>query len=533
MEKKLRVLLSIISILIYSCATSSKEGYEESNKRINRISRLYVQEDYEFKDVEVVQTSKDGDMLTGLGKFDLSYESGYNSRIMVNPEITYQTIEGIGGSFTEASAYVLNQISPEKRQEVIDAYFSQDGAAYSLTRTHIGSCDFSLNSYSYNPEEDITLTSFSIDEDREDLIPLIKDSKRSPGADFKIMASAWTAPPWMKEGGVNSGWYGGKLKEEHHQTFSNYLSKYIQEYAKEGIDIWGITPVNEPLGNANHFESMHFTPLEMNNFIKNNLGPQLRKDGLDTNILIYDQNMDHAVEWIDTILGDKKTSDFIWGSAVHWYASTFEVFPEELNYIHDTYPDKKIIHSEGCIDVIGDDEENEPKGIWWQNSEWFWERNATDWGYKWSSGNQKAMHRKYEPVYRYARNLIDGFNNWYSGWIDWNIVLDKNGGPNHVNNNCAAPVMIDVETEEIFYTPLYYTIAHFSKYIRPGAVRVASGIDSYTNLITTSVKNPDGSIVVVVLNSTGDKIDYQLSVGVQKAQLSIPGEAIQTLILRK
>ena len=218
--------------------------------------------------IEVFETSADGNKLTKISEFPTSDSI---VEIQLNPKEKYQKITGYGGSFTESTAYLLNQLSEANRKEVIDAYFGDSGAKYSLTRTHINSSDFSLGNYSYAPiEGDITLENFSIEEDMDDIIPLIKDAMKVSTDGFKIISSPWTAPIWMKD---NKAWKGGKLLPEYYDTWALFFSKYLHAYAEQGIDIWGITVENEPLGNGENWESMHYTPEEMNDFVKNHLGP--------------------------------------------------------------------------------------------------------------------------------------------------------------------------------------------------------------------------------------------------------------------
>lgn len=281
-------------------------------------------------DIEVYQTSADGSKLELITDFSVE---GTTTTLTINPDEQFQTITGFGGSFTEASAYLLNKLSAENRNKILEAYFGESGARYSLTRTHMNSCDFSLSNYSYAPVEgDVELNNFSIDEDRDDIIPMIKDAMKISKEGFKIISSPWTAPPWMKD---NKDWRGGKLLPEYNDTWALFFSKYIDAYKSEGIDIWGFTVENEPLGNDNNWESMHFTPEEMNNFVMNHLGPKLKKDGHDVKILGYDQNRgDEMKEWIDVMYADEKSSQYYDGTAVHWYASTYEWFPEALQYAH-------------------------------------------------------------------------------------------------------------------------------------------------------------------------------------------------------
>ena len=219
-------------------------------------------------DIDVYETSQSGNKLENIKEFP---EAEASVNIQILPDEKFQEITGIGGSFTEASAYLLNQLSEENRNEILEAYFGESGAKYSLTRTHMNSSDFSLGNYSYAPVEgDMELENFSIDEDRDDIIPMIKDAMAISEDGFKIISSPWTAPPWMKD---NNDWKGGKLLPEYYDTWALFFSKYLDAYKAEGIDIWGVTVENEPLGNDSNWESMHYTPEEQNEFVKNHLGP--------------------------------------------------------------------------------------------------------------------------------------------------------------------------------------------------------------------------------------------------------------------
>lgn len=475
--------------------------------------------------VRIVQTSRSGDRLTDRGTVRFSDTRSQDRPVLhIDPDRRYQEIVGFGGAFTESSASVLNRMSDAKRSEIIQNYFGPDGAAYSLTRTHINSCDFSLSTYAYAMEPgDTALQHFSIQEDMDDLIPFIRDAMRASKDGFRVLASPWTAPPWMKD---NGGWYGGALKKEYYPTWALYFSKTIRAYKAQGIPIWGVTVENEPLGNGGQWESMIFTPETQAEFVRDHLGPRLRGDGLDVKILIYDQNRDHLPQWMP-MLDDPDVARYVWGAAVHWYSSTVDWYPENLNAAHAAHPNKKLMHTEGCIDNIGNDE---PQGAWLED-DWYWSRQATDWGYYWAAEQDRDKHPKYVPVYRYARDIIGGLNSWLTGWIDWNMVLDFRGGPNHAQNWCAAPVLADPETDTVYYTPLHSVMAHFSKHIRPGAVRI--GVPSVPDgLMAAACLNPDGSVAVAVLNRNKAPAEFQIRFGNRFAPVSIPDQAIQTLVIQ-
>ena len=465
----------------------------------------------------IYQTSADGDKLTSVEA------GGEATEIVINlrPEEKFQSITGFGGAFTESSAHILNKLSKDNRDRVLRAYFGGEGARYSLCRTHINSCDFSLDHYSYAPDSgDVLLRSFSIDEDRDDIIPMIKQAQAISAEGFKLVASPWTAPPWMK---TNNDWYGGKLKPEYYDTWALFFSKYLEAYAQEEIPIWAITVENEPLGNDSNWESMHYTPGEMADFVKKHLGPTLDSSHPEVKILVYDQNRGRELnEWAEALLTDKELLPYIYGTAVHWYTSTVDWFPESLKYTHELAPDKAIIHTEGCVDA--------EVPVWYDDG-WYWSREATDWGYEWAPDSLKKDHPRYVPVYRYARDIIGCLNNHVEGWIDWNMVLDRQGGPNLAQNWCVAPVIADPAADSLYFTPLYYTLVHFSRFIRPGAEKIGIDLAGENGLMATAVENSDGSIVAVVLNQDTKPADFRLDLEGDSYNIRIKAQAIQTIIL--
>jgi glucosylceramidase len=468
--------------------------------------------------VEVFETSAKGNKLTKLNEF-ISVDTAQVS-IKLMPEQTFQTITGFGGAFTESSAYLLNKLSKKNRDTILKAYFAKEGANYSLTRTHMNSCDFSLNQYSYSPVEgDKNLEHFTIEEDKDDLIPMIKDAMAVSEDGFKIFASPWTAAPWMKD---NNHWVGGKLLPEYYDTWALFFSKYLDAYKAEGINIWGFTVENEPHGNGNNWESMHFSPKEMTDFVEFHLGPKLEADGYGDKIILgYDQNRAGLKEWVDEMYRDENSSKYFHGTAIHWYESTYDYFPEALQYAHNKAPNKYLIETEGCVDS---------EIPVWQEDAWYWKKEATDWGWDWASEEEKHLHPKYAPVNRYARDIIGCLNNWVDGWVDWNMVLDKQGGPNWFKNWCVAPVIVDEENDEVYFTPLYYTMAHFSKYIRPNA-KVIGLKNSDDTLMVTAAQNPDGSIVVVIFNEFETPKTINLTLHEKSVAFTMDAQAIQTIVI--
>ena len=520
---------------------------------------------------EILVTSEAGDRLSARENVSFTDGAATGTVIEIDPEAIRQTLVGIGSSFTESSAFVLAHLEPEARAEVMRNIYGEQGANFSLARTTIASTDFSVEGkYSYAPVAgDADLEHFSIDVDRDgfqrtaypgirdesfDLLPMIKEAlaikNAQPDKDLRIVASAWTAPPWMKD---IEDWYyrppaeigmegtGGVLKDEYVQTYADYLVRYLGAYAAEGVDIWGLTPVNEPHGNSGQWESMHFTPETQNTFIKEHLGPTLHAGGHeDVKVLIYDQNRDDLEHWTDVILADAETAQYVYGTAVHWYSSTFKVHEDALERVRNKFPGFEIIHTEGTIDNLGiaapggiTDPEGYEEDGWFDNDAFWWNATATDWAYAATWAPNAEDHPVYTPVHRYARNIIVSLDHGMAGWIDWNVVLDQQGGPNHVGNFCGAPIMIDTETGYVYYTPVYHVLAQLSRTIRPGDKAVATsrrldGLDDDA-LHASAAVNEAGLLSVQLLNTTKQPIRFGLQIGAQFADVDIPANAVQTV----
>lgn len=520
---------------------------------------------------ENIITSAAGDKLAQQDNISFTTGTASGNVLRIYPDNRKQTIDGIGTSFTESSAFVLAHLHPDNRAEVMQQIYGASGADFTLARTHIGACDFSVKGrYSYADfPDDTELSHFSIAPDAQgfdpaefpgiqdasyDLLPMIKEAlaiKQKQDEKLRIVASAWTAPSWMKDindwyipGGPHNNWQGtgGSLKPHYEATYADYLLRYLQAYQKEGIPIWGITPVNEPHGNNGQWESMHFSPESQNDFIKKYLGPRLKNSTFSaTKLLIYDQNRDGLEHWANVIFADLQTTPYLYGAAIHWYESTYKVYEDVLDRVHAAYPDFALMHTEGCIDDLGKDAPNgvlDPEKFkeenWFDNDDFWWHDNATDWAYSvtWQGVNADD-HPAYTPVHRYARNIIVSLDHWVTGWIDWNIVLDSNGGPNHVGNFCGAPIMIDTASKQVYYTPIFYVLSQFSRTIRPGdqAVQTSKHTPDLGNddLHACATINADNLLSVQVLNTTVTPLEYQLQIGEQYARVTIPANALQTL----
>ncbi len=415
--------------------------------------------------------------------------------VFVEPKKTFQSFMGIGGAITDASAEVFAKLPKDKQQELVNAYYDKEkGIGYSLLRTTIHSSDFGSGSYTYIKEGDADLKTFSIDHDRQYRIPLIKEAMKTANEKLTIYASPWSPPAFMKSN--NNMLKGGTLLPEYYQPWANYYTKFIKAYEKEGIPIWGLTLQNEPMA-VQTWESCVYTAEAERDFLKNFLGPTMKKEGLgDKKIVVWDHNRDLMNQRANVIFSDPEASKYAWGMGFHWYESWAGGTPmfDNVRKVKEAYPTKNLLFTEGCVESF-----DAKKYQFWANGE------------------------------RYGIAMINDFNNGTVGWTDWNILLDQKGGPNHVGNFCFAPIHADINSGELIYTPSYYYIGHFSKFIRPNAKRVSTAV-SRSNLLSTSFLNTDGKMVTVVMNQSDKEITYNLIIASEKIVAVIPAHGIQTLV---
>jgi len=415
--------------------------------------------------------------------------------VFVDPRRTFQTMIGIGGALTDAAAETFAKIPTERQAQLLDAYYSPErGIGYTLARTNINSCDFSSASYTYVTEGDKDLSSFDIAPDLKYKIPLIKRALAASGNKLKLFASPWSPPAYMKDN--NDMLHGGHLRPEYRQAWALYYTKFIKSYRQAGVPVWGITIQNEPMAKQT-WESCIYQPEEERDFLRDHLGPVMVKEGLkDVNIIVWDHNRDLIVQRALTIFGDSAAARYAWGTGFHWYEdwSGGTQMYENVALVSRLFPNKHLLFTEGT-----------PANF-----------DSTAYG-RWSLGEA------------YGRSMIHDFNSGAEGWTDWNILLDEKGGPNHVGNYCFAPIHADTRTGQLIYTNSYYYIGHFSKFIRPGAKRIAVA-PSRSMLLVTGFKNPDGSVAVVVMNPTARAGEYHLSVGTAAVTVRSPAHSIQTVV---
>ncbi|HEV7395610.1 MAG TPA: glycoside hydrolase family 30 protein [Pyrinomonadaceae bacterium] len=415
--------------------------------------------------------------------------------VFIDPGKQFQTFLGIGGALTDASAETFTMLPKEKQREFLDAYFDRErGIGYTLARTNIHSCDFSSGSYTYVTEGDKGLASFTLDHDKKYRIPFIKEVLAATKGKLNIFASPWSPPAFMKDN--HDMLHGGKLKPDYYQAWANYYVKFIHAYQREGIPIWGLSIQNEPMA-TQKWESCIYSAEEERDFLKNYLGPTLKREGLSgKKVIVWDHNRDLIFQRASTMLSDPEAAKFVWGIGYHWYEpwSGGEPMFDNVRLVHEIFPDKPLIFTEGCVDSFDSAKIGE-----------------------WKFGEQ------------YGRSMINDFNNGTVGWTDWNVLLDERGGPNHVANFCFAPVHADTKTGEITYLSSYYYIGHFSKFIQPGAKRIAAST-SRSQLLSTAFVNPDGKVTTVVMNPTEKSATYWLWVNGNAAEVNSPPHSIQTVL---
>ena len=489
MYKNLAIIkLILLSFgLLFTISTHAKAS--EQDKKLKK---------YGNDSIIIFETAKDTNLrLSRLGEYPFTKKNQaleWEISIFVNPNKQYQSFLGIGGAITDASAEVFAKLSSANQRELLNAYFGKGGINYNIIRTSIHSADFGSGSHTYIEEGDEKLSTFSIKKDKEFRIPMIKQALNLIGENAVFYASPWSPPAFMKSN--KNMLQGGKLLPEYYDNWANYYVKFINAYEEDGIPVWGVTIQNEPMA-TQKWESCIYSAEEERDFLKNHLGPIMENAGFgEKNIVVWDHNRDLITNRANTIFKDPDAAKYAWGIGFHWYETWTGGNPkfDNLALVQESYPDKKLLFTEGC------NEEFHPlKYQHWPNAE------------------------------RYGHSMINDFNNGTVGWTDWNILLDENGGPNHVENFCFAPIHADVITDSLIYTPSYYYLGHFSKFITPGAKRISTS-SSQSRLESTSWMNPSGEMITIVLNMSSDKLEYSIYFGDKESKLSINPRAIQTLI---
>ncbi len=402
-------------------------------------------------------------------KFNIDFAnfSNASNSIKINPDIKYQTFLGFGGAITDSAGFCFNKLPIEKQEDFLKDYFSETGLNYSFARLPIGSSDFSTGSYSYSYKKD--LSDFSIKRDFDTIINLGKKALKT-NPNIKFLSSPWSPPKFMKN--TKMLVLGGKLKKKYRQTYTDYLSKYILEYKKEGINIDFITVQNEPNA-VQIWESCIYSPEDEADFAINFLYPTFKKNNINTKILIWDHNKESLFARAKTEMSFPGSNEAISGFAFHWYTGDYF---ENVNSTSEMFKDKLLIHSEGCTGYSNFRQEDEIK-----NAE------------------------------IYAHDIIGDLNNGTNAYIDWNILLDNNGGPNHKKNYCNSPIMLNENNSDYIKNLTYTYIKHFSHLIKPNAKRIDI-LNPNKDIEITAFKNIDNSIAIIILNRTNNNINFNISI---------------------
>jgi glucosylceramidase len=487
---KKNIFLSLISVMLVITFSCNQEKAEKQNPFLTSSKKVFQYTTADTLDLRISLTDS-----LSFNKHDQPVET--QTVVFVDPQNAFQTFMGIGGAITDASAETFAKLPENKKEEFVKAYYdTKNGIGYNLARTHINSCDFSSESYTYVKEGDAELKSFDVAHDKQYRIPLIQKAIAASGGNLPLYVSPWSPPSWMKTN--NDMLHGGKLKPEFDQSWANYYIKFIETYEAEGIPVWGLTVQNEPMATQT-WESCLYTADEERDFVKNFLGPTLYKAGMqDKKLIVWDHNRDLMYQRASSMFSDKDASKYVWGLGFHWYEdwSGGDQMFDNVSKVHESWPDKNLIFTEGCTFPFAMEKVND-----------------------WSLGE------------RYGRSMINDFNHGTVAWTDWNILVDESGGPNHVGNFCMAPIVGDTRTGELFYTSSYYYIGHFSKFIKPGARRVQAS-PSRSNLLSTAFLNEDGSLVVIVMNNTSKDSNYHLWIENNSVPLTAFSHSISTLIVK-
>jgi len=412
------------------------------------------------------------------------------ARLWVDSSRRFQTLEGFGGAFTEAAATTWLKLSAGQRDALLRGYFdAQQGHGYTLCRVHMNSCDFALGNYAHvERADDFALESFSIERDRQALLPMILAAQRitqAAGRTLKLLVSPWSPPAWMKDSGrMNEG---GRLRPECRAAWAQCYVRFIQAYEAEGVPVWGVSVQNEPEAHQ-RWDSCLYSAEEERDFVRDHLGPALHAAGLArVRVVIWDHNRDAMVERASVVYGDAKAAQYVWGTGFHWY---MEDHFDHVQQVHDAWPDKQLLFTEGC------------------------QEGGPHWG-------------RWELAERYARSIIQDLNHWTVGWIDWNLLLDEQGGPNHVGNFCSAPMLAVPAEDGLHAQSSFAALGHFSRHVQPGAQRVLCAATREA-LECTAFVNPDDSVAVVVLNRSEHDLAFSLAIDGVAYATDLPAHAIAT-----
>ncbi|XP_076030329.1 lysosomal acid glucosylceramidase-like [Oratosquilla oratoria] len=392
-----------------------------------------------------------------------------------------QEFLGFGGAFTDATGVNVFSLPSDMRNQILSSYYGDEGLEYTLGRVPIGGTDFSTHPYTYDDfPEDKSLKRFALQmEDIKYKIPMILESLKmseAGGRHVKLFASPWSAPAWMKSNNNIKG--KGKLLHKYYGTWAQYLVRFLKEYSKHNVSFWGMTLQNEPTdGLLSHFSfnCMGWTPEDQAKWLGKYLGPTLEQEGFaHTKLFILDDNRFFLPKWVDIMMSYPSAAQYVYGVAVHWYTDAFTP-AALLDVTHKKHPQLPLLYTEAC------------------NGQWPWQI-------------LKVVLGSWVRAESYASNIIENLNHWATGWTDWNMALDLEGGPNWAGNFVDSPIIVNKTSNEFYRQPTFYILAHFSKILPLGSVRMDVSVIAEENegLVDHVVfKRPDNAIAVILLNKHG------------------------------
>lgn len=464
-----RKFLNVVFILAVTFATSCKVKQESAN-------------------ISFWLTNPDKSVLFQKQEINLSFSDSSVSRnvIDIDPRKTFQTMDGFGFTLTGGSAMVINQMDPAQRKELLNELFGTEGnnIGISYLRLSIGASDLSDHVFTYNdlPEgqTDTAMLKFSLDPDRKDLLPVLKEIL-AINPDIMILGSPWSPPVWMK---TNRNSKGGSLMPEFYDAYAKYFIRYIQEMKAEGVRIDAITIQNEPLHPGNNPSLLMLAP-DQTTFIKKSLGPAFKAANIDTKIILYDHNADRP-DYPISILNDPEAKKYVDGSAFHLYGGDID----SLSKVHEAHPDKNLYFTEQWIGAPG----KFPTDLLW-----------------------------------HVKTLIIGApRNWSRNVLEWNLAADPQEDP-HTDGGCDQCLgAITVDGNTVVRNPAYYIIAHASKFVRPGSVRINSNMPE--TLPNVAFQTPDKKIVLIVVNEGSADQQFRIRHNGKEVASSLKAGAVGTYV---
>ncbi|WP_426583241.1 glycoside hydrolase family 30 beta sandwich domain-containing protein [Mucilaginibacter sp. R-33] len=480
--KRFAVLTLLSTAAFYSCKKNVNNNEAPNQKTSGTVARAANEVVNAW-----VTTADQSKLLQAQASFNFSADAGTNATtITVDENQTYQGIDGFGFTLTGGSAGLLNGLGANQTNVLNELFGTANGQiGISYIRISIGASDLSSSDFTYNQTAgDFNMNNFSISAENQDLLPILKKII-AINPSIKIIATPWTAPTWMKVNTTgNNGYTGGSLNTAagYYDAYARYFVKYLQAMQAQGITIDAITPQNEPLNPYNN-PSMVMQPDEQANFIKNNLGPQIRAAGFQTKIIAYDHNTDR-IDYPETVLADGGANPYVDGSAFHLYAGNIS----SLTDVHNAYPNKNVYFTEQWVGA--------PSNF----------------------GGDLSWH---------VNTLIIGATrNWSRNVLEWNLASDPNNNP-HTPGGCSTCLGgITVSGTSITRNVGYYIIGHASRFVRPGAVRISSNLSG--SIQNVAFKNSDGSKVLIALNNGSSSVSFKVKWGAESFTYTLAAGAVAT-----